>query len=74
MVRVVGVFVHLGGPPNFGNRARRGIRSQAIAQIDQGPLTLGVLRALALLPHEVGPSAPIASGNDLERFDYRARS
>jgi hypothetical protein len=49
VVRVVGVFVHLGGPPNFGQDAPGRICGQAIAQNHQGPLTLGVLRALALL-------------------------
>ncbi len=34
-----GVIIHLGGPPNFGNRARRGIRSQATALTHQGPLS-----------------------------------
>ncbi len=54
VVRVVGVLqIHLGGPPNFGQGAPRRIRSQATAQNHQGPLTLGVPRALELLPRVV---------------------
>ena len=60
MVRVVGVFVHLGGPTKFGNRAPRRVRSQAIAQTHQGPPNVGELRALALLPRERLPSAAVS--------------
>ncbi len=43
---------HLVAPPNFGQDAPGRICGQATAQKHQGPLTLGVLRALALLPRE----------------------
>ena len=49
MVSVVGVEPHLGGPPNFGQDTPGRICGQAIAQNHQGPLTLGVPRALVLL-------------------------
>ncbi len=37
VVRVAGVFVHLGGPPNFGQDAPGRICGQATAQKHQGP-------------------------------------
>ncbi len=60
VVRGDWVRQNLVAPLYFGNRAPRRVRGQAIAQTHQGPLTLGVLRALALLPRERLPSAAVS--------------